>query len=145
MINIQPNRWSCVLTAFANAVDIDQNDIISLLGHDGSEIIFPDLPEPLCRRGFDPREIIYVLLKEVGTTIIQLDRFLERRNPNGETYSIDKTKDLYEIMKGERGILTGTIMGRFHAYAWDGQKFISSSDEVHTLENLNIHTFYMVV
>lgn len=53
----QPTRWSCAPTAFAMAMDLDVAYLMEVVGHDGGEIIFPDLPEPMCRRGFHVSEL----------------------------------------------------------------------------------------
>lgn len=37
--------------------------LIDEIGHDGSEILWPDLPEPHCRRGFIPHEFIHIGMK----------------------------------------------------------------------------------
>lgn len=55
---LKPNRWSCSVTAFAMAMDIPVKHLIQRIGHDGGEIIWPDLPEPTCRRGFHVQELI---------------------------------------------------------------------------------------
>ncbi len=57
-LQLKPNRWSCSVTAFAMALRVPVQQLIEELGHDGGEIIFPDLPEPMCRRGFHSQELI---------------------------------------------------------------------------------------
>lgn len=59
----KPNSWSCSITAFAMATDLLIFDFIAEIGHDGSEIVFPDLPEPAGRRGFHEQELIRVCIK----------------------------------------------------------------------------------
>jgi len=53
----QPNSWSCLLTAFAMATESTPEDLIAMIGHDGSEIIWPDLPEGYQHRAFHPEEL----------------------------------------------------------------------------------------
>jgi hypothetical protein len=48
----QPNRWSCLPTSFAMALDISVEPFINRIGHDGSPRVWDNLPEPKCRRGF---------------------------------------------------------------------------------------------
>jgi hypothetical protein len=62
-IQTQPTRWSCAATAFAMALDVPVAELIESIGHDGSEIIWPDLPDPMCRRGFHSQELIDECLK----------------------------------------------------------------------------------
>jgi hypothetical protein len=55
---IQPNDWSCLPTAFAMVTHSLPRDIFEFINHDGSEIIWPELPEPYCRRSFAIDEMI---------------------------------------------------------------------------------------
>jgi hypothetical protein len=61
-LQIKPQRWMCLPTSFAMALDMPLADVLLGVGHDGSKIQWPDLPEPLCRRGFHPQELLYVCL-----------------------------------------------------------------------------------
>lgn len=55
-------RWQCLPASFAMALDIPLASVFKTVGHDGSQIIVPTLPEPLCRRGFHPQELVDVCL-----------------------------------------------------------------------------------
>jgi hypothetical protein len=55
---LQSNRWDCVPTAFAMCLDVLPLDIYEYIGHDGSEIIWPELEEPYRRRSFHIDEMI---------------------------------------------------------------------------------------
>ncbi len=57
---VKPNAWSCVITALAMTLDIPVEDVIKEAGHDGSEIIFPLLEEPQCRKGFHFQELVKI-------------------------------------------------------------------------------------
>lgn len=59
---LQQNSWSCSITALANLLDVPVAEIIRQIGHDGSEVLWPYMPEPQCRRGFHPRELLEVAL-----------------------------------------------------------------------------------
>jgi hypothetical protein len=50
--------------SFAMALDIPVADVIDAVGHDGSKILFPNLPEPACRQGFHIQELIHVALNQ---------------------------------------------------------------------------------
>jgi hypothetical protein len=58
-----PNAWSCLPTAFANVLDLELDRVLFYLGHDGSEIVRAGLPDPLCRKGFHPHELIRLCLE----------------------------------------------------------------------------------
>jgi hypothetical protein len=57
-IQVQPNRWSCLPTAFAMVLDIPVSQIFDYLGHNGEAIVWPQLEEPRCRRSFHIQEMI---------------------------------------------------------------------------------------
>ncbi len=61
LVQKQPNRWSCLPTSFAAILGIEVEGFIRHLGHDGSEILWPMLKEPACRRGFHIQECIDVM------------------------------------------------------------------------------------
>lgn len=131
----------CVLTAFSSILGIDEKAIIDELGHNGSEIVFPDLPEPLCRRGFDPRELVYYCFKR-GINVTELDAKLMRQGANGNIFTIDKSEELTSLLPKNKGVLTGSFMGRFHAVAWNGEKIMNS---MCTIENMIIHSFFVIL
>jgi hypothetical protein len=76
---IKPNRWSCLVTAFAMALDIPVAELIRLVGHDGSEIVNPELPEPGCRRGFHIQEMIEACWSQ-GHSVTPIEVFPQSMN-----------------------------------------------------------------
>ena len=60
--------------AFAMALDMPVADLLAAIGHDGSEIVFPSLPEPLCRRCFHVQELIQVALSR-GLAVTPVELF----------------------------------------------------------------------
>lgn len=56
----KPNSWSCSITALAMALHLSVEEVVKEAGHDGSEVIFPHLDEPMCRRGFHPQELVRI-------------------------------------------------------------------------------------
>jgi len=58
----KPHPWSCLATSIAMALEIPTWHLHELVGHDGSHILFPDLPEPQCRRGFHINEAVLACL-----------------------------------------------------------------------------------
>lgn len=67
-LQIQHERWQCAVTSFAMALNIPVADLIERVGHDGGEVIFPDLPEPTKRRSHNIHELIQVAL-EMGYSV----------------------------------------------------------------------------
>lgn len=54
----QPNGWSCSVTAFAMAISVPVQQLIELIGHDGSELIASDPDLPKHPRGFCQQELV---------------------------------------------------------------------------------------
>lgn len=68
-----PNSWSCLPTAVATAFDMEVENLIEEMGHDGSKITHAGLPEPMNRQGFHPQEMIeWCLQQEYGVTQIDM-------------------------------------------------------------------------
>ncbi len=69
----KPESWLCLATSFAMALGISTEVFCDIAGHDGGEIVFPDLPDPLCRRGFHIMEAIFVAMRcGASVTPVQL-------------------------------------------------------------------------
>lgn len=138
----KPNRWSCILTAFAMTLDLSNEDLTSLVGHDGSQIIFANLPEPACRRGFHIQELIHAAICLTRTvTPYELVPAIAPTgyNPALLGHSIGSTyrKAFFEhLIDTERGVITGRTLTTNHAVAFeqgtiydpDGRQFPFSFD-----------------
>ncbi len=118
----QPNGWSCLPTSFAMVLEVDVKDIFGWLDHDGSEIIWPELPEPLCRRAFHIQEMVdYCMAADTMVTPIEFCPCLQ---PTDESlqFVINLNHGLSRIQKylrTYRGVLAGVLgNGNRHCVAW---------------------------
>jgi len=67
-----PNDWSCLPTAVAMALGVSVDELLEVIGHDGSEVTHPQLDAPACYRGFHPQEMIEAALRRGrATTMIE--------------------------------------------------------------------------
>lgn len=113
-----PNAWSCLPTAFANVTDTEINSLLASIGHDGSEILYPNQPGVACRRAFHPQECIYVLAGR-GFEIT----CFEKRPRHG--ISVVESHELaydhaFDLMLARfSGVVVGHGGRRRHAVAWD--------------------------
>lgn len=122
------NSWSCLGVAFAIALDIKYEDLIRKVGHDGSEIIFPNSSDPFNRRAFHIQEMIDIAtgLEYSVTEIVRYPLFANPDedgvySPKGEW---DKRFNDY-LSKTSRGVLAGyNKIGSRHAVAWNGKMII---------------------
>lgn len=56
--------WSCYLDAVIRLTQVHEGQLLSLIGHDGSDLV-TELPAPYCYRGFNPH-IVGMALMELG-------------------------------------------------------------------------------
>lgn len=125
----KPNRWSCLLTSFAMAFDMPTAALQPLVGHDGGSVLWPDLPEPQCRRGFHPHEFTRLAL-EMGLSVTPLElipslcpnrgaapKAVQYGGPGQLTYARNWAIFTGHI-QGSRGVITGVGRTCGHAVAY---------------------------
>ena len=142
----QPNRWSCLVTAFAMALDTPLDELIRLLGHDGSEIIFPNNNDPHNRRSFHPQEILDVAEEYYCKTFIVYEATPTISDGKIEI-PIDMPKDrMYDIMDGEIGVIQGfNPNGNYHAIAWDGYNIFNPGNGNYNIKEFHILYFFKIL
>ena len=116
-LQTSPNLWSCLPTAFAMAIGCPVEHLIESIGHDGSEITWPNLDEPMCRRGFHIQEIIAVLTGLAVTPIERSPRIAP--NLTATPVTIDNEYLFQSVAHMTRGVLTGRTPKCGHAVAYD--------------------------
>lgn len=132
----QPNKWSCTACAFAMACGVRLEEFIKQVGHDGSEVLFPDLPEPLCRRGFATPECIRVCLNW-GLTVTPID-FKPRCTPDGKNYhTLNHTNFANQMMGRFQGVIQGMGCRNYHTVGWDGTQIYDPSLGIYKLDSDN--------
>lgn len=122
-LQLSPNTWSCLATSFAMALDVPVKELIKEIGHDGSEIVFPNLVDPFNRRSFHPQEFIEPCLKrgvvflvvEAVPTISAPNSFARHKIEFQEGY----IPRLERYLRNYPGVLVGEIKGNPHSVSWD--------------------------
>lgn len=122
----KPNQWSCSITAAAMAINIPVDQLIDQLGHDGSEIVFPHLPEPACRRGFHSQEIIHLAWR-LGCTVTPMELFPMIAPSEGvgavhvffDGDQVDNWQRFLNIINNTEGVLEGAGKACRHAVYYD--------------------------
>lgn len=69
----QPNRATCFITCLAMLWNVDLDTLLGLIGHDGTEKLWPDLPEPFCYRGHSLDEAMW-LAYMTGNRLLVVNR-----------------------------------------------------------------------
>lgn len=111
------------------ALDIPVRLFEQLAGHDGGEIVFPDLSEPLCRRGFHVSEAVLVALRlDYAATPIELFPVIAASDGPATKvvhYGHAATPEYNwvvgeSLIHGRRGVIEArTRSGYWHAVAFD--------------------------
>lgn len=142
-----PYPWGCLLASMAMVLEKSIQELIWEVGHDGSEIVFPQLPEPAKRRGFHIQEFISTILKS-GFAVTAIES-LPCSTPDGKhEYSINfpwNEKRFWGLTVGNKGILTGLRTKWRHAVAWNGVKVfdpLGSIYRIPDIQNFSIDVFY---
>jgi hypothetical protein len=123
----KPNRWSCAVTAWAMALDVTVAELVEAIGHDGSEVVWYDLSEPRCRRGFHSQELVNqaILLDRTATPIEAMPQIAcPEVSPNDwqpvnaflPAYATDR---FFEILAFGRGVVEGASGRNNHAMAFE--------------------------
>jgi hypothetical protein len=125
----QPNRWSCMATAFAIALGIPVEKLVEIIGHDGSEIISP-AEEPHGRRGFSAQECIDVALS-MGFACTQIELLPALDFPGGFRKLITFPHAATSVggnwtrftkhVSSSRGVIAGNGKRHGHAVAYENR------------------------
>lgn len=142
---LQPNAWSCLPTAFAMVLQTTPKAIFEFLEHDGSDIIWPDLPEPLCRRSFHIQEMVdfciaqhvYPIAIEACPCIYPGEDPLEE-----DIHEIKRVTPIENYLTQRIGVLLGIYEDNRHAVAWDGDLIHDPTGYKYNINDFGIETFY---
>lgn len=127
-----PNKWSCVACSFAMTLNVTLDDIVQNLMHDGSEILWEDLPTPQSRRAFQVQELV-VYAYTLGFSVTRLD-FTPASGPDStHVYTSNHTQFVEQVMRDTPGVLLGKGLQNPHAVAWNGYEVYDPSNGVYTL------------
>lgn len=144
-LQLSPNNWSCLATSFAMILGLPVSKVIEMVGHDGSEIVFPDQPEPSCRRSFHIQELIDVCMSML-VTVTEIQRVPCMGPRNDEEFLVLEDDDrFFRYVRAHSGVLCGlTREGGYHAVAWDGEKIYDPKGFICDLSEFNPSVFYAV-
>jgi hypothetical protein len=147
-IQRSPNRWSCLPTAFAMVLRLPVAKVIAGLTHDGSEVAWPQLPEPLCRRGFHIQELIFLAweYKKFVTPFEAIPLLTSQGQPPIDVpFTEPPQKRLAWIMAAHEGVITGLApSGMPHACSWDRSLCLDPNGTRYPVEKFTLETFWLV-
>jgi len=134
------------------ALDIPVEDAVRLVGHGGGAIVFPELNEPMCRRGFHQQELVELAIRfEVYPVPYQL--FPCTRSECGRyTYTLhardwrvsERRKAFHELIANTHGVLEGKGESCHHAVAYDHGRILDPDGQEFqfSLKNCEAQGFY---
>ena len=142
-LQTKPNPWSCIGTAFAMVLDMSTADFFGLVGHDGSQIAFPMLSDPMARRGLHIQECIAACVKlGYAVTPIELFPVIRPTSANGHAPNKEDLVVLFgddesanwerfeQTIETSTGVLEGLGRRCLHAVAYDhGMLFDPDGDQ----------------
>jgi hypothetical protein len=144
----RPEPWMCMPLAFAMALDTPVADLLAAIGHDGSEIVFPNLPEPLCRRCFHIQELIQVALaRAFAVTPVELFPVLQptEGGPHKAVlYADNNWRRFEETIRASRGVIDGTGARFGHTVAYEHGRIYDPKGSIYDYSRLacEAHQFY---
>jgi hypothetical protein len=144
----RPEPWMCLPTAFAMALDMPVTDLLAAIGHDGSEIVFPTFPEPLCRRCFHVQELIQVALaRGFAVTPVELFPVLQPTDAGPcktVLYANSNWQRFEAAIRASRGVIDGTGARHRHTVAYDHGRIFDPKGPVYDYSRLacEAHQFY---
>lgn len=114
-----------MLASFAMVLKAPMQELINEIGHDGSELWWPDLNPPLCHRGFHIQEFLDVCMKR-GKILGYVEAIMTLGGSNRYPPKVingDHEKRWNSYLRNFSGVILGvTRTGGRHAVAWNRDK-----------------------
>jgi hypothetical protein len=144
----QPNVWSCLPAAFATVTGIPFETLLEKIGHDGSEIMFPDLKDPFRRQAFHHQELVRVLFELgwiVSTYEFELQAIIDEQHIRDIKYP-DKEAYIKKVLFNSFGVICAIVKstGKYHAVAWDGKQCYDPTGFIYPLSKYDPLMFLRV-
>lgn len=144
--------WSCLATSFAMVLDIPVQEVFKAIGHDGSEIIWPMLSDPHCRRSFHIQEMIDLCWEHNKLVVMFEARPCNAPYPGFDPIDVPMKfapEERFKKLIQHPGVFTGYVNGGVgHAVAWDGSQIFDPRGKVFsnfTEAKFSIETFWAVI
>lgn len=127
--------------------DVSVLDLLKEIGHDGSEIIFPHLPDPYRRRAFHVQEMVEPCLRR-NLPMVPLEATPLLGVSDGSIHPIElpggNLPRLIRCMQQYRGILLGDWPNGPHAVAWDKEKVYDPNGLIYDDLQGQVREFWIV-
>jgi hypothetical protein len=148
-LQLKSQRWMCLPTAFAMALDMPVAELLLAVGHDGSKIIFPGLDEPICRRGFHIQELIDIAVaRSFAVTPIELCPVMQPTEDSMLRHTVayreGNWRRFTNTIAHSRGVIDGAGFRCGHSVAYDHGHIFDPDGPVYDYSRLacEAHRFY---
>lgn len=120
-------------------LNVPKDEIIKLSGHDGKEIIYPDLDKPWCYRGWHIREMQDIAYK-YGYVLVELQgRMGIGREGQSPFFYSRPIQEMYLVNPG-------IMINETHAVAFSGYPdYLIYDPKGIIYKKFDYHTFYMLI
>lgn len=128
------------------ALDCNLQYLLDKLGHDGSEVIWPNLSEPYRRRAFHIQEMIW-LARGIGFSVTPFEARPTLQPPAAVSpYEVPPLGDFETLLiTTHRAVITGqSPKGSRHAVAWNGSKVYCPSGATYKIEEFGIEALWVL-
>lgn len=116
---LQPHRASCLVTSFAMVLGVSVAELIEQIGHDGTEVVLPQLKEPYCFRGHHIQELVRACHQR-GYSVTLIEPIPVSQHQGHQIHHPAPMEWIDSILQARHGVLVGQLNGRDHSLAWDG-------------------------
>ena len=153
----QPNDASCLATAFAMCFNVDVKKIFKELGHDGTEVLWPQMSPPNCYRGFHYSEL-HLFGYNLGFSCIMFEpkpkmfssfegQIMDQSGNAHDTCVDLEEIDVTDFIRNKTGVIAYTSKaGHFHACAFHRGKIYNPSGVIEAPDDCeNIEYLWLVV
>lgn len=139
ILQISPNAWSCLPTAFAMCLDVPTQKVIEAIGHDGSEVIFEDYPDPMCRRGFHTSELMDYCLRVHGLYVSLIPLSVRLWTKDNKAYhDLYKDENIDERLAFYLSNKRAVVLEPTHAIAYDGHELYDPRGYKRSLDSMRV-------
>ena len=143
-IQKQPNAATCLVTSFAMVLNIPVAELMEQIGHDGLEILFPDLKPPYCYRGHHIQELIFACF-ERGYAVTPIEPIPVSSCGEQRYHHHDMVWWLEKTLLMRHGVLVGKIRAHEHSVAWDRVNCHDPATKmIYPIDRFELRTFYMI-
>lgn len=125
------------------AIGISLNLMLKEIGHDGSAIIHPDLPEPRKRRAFHIQECLQVLDAR-GYAATPFDAISALVTDDTHQIELNWATDFENHLRSGDGVIMGVGVSNRHAVAWVDQMVYDPNGHTYDYDQLVDNTLRRV-